>query len=356
MTVDISVRLNRTIRITLLAVLPFLVLLSACSTDDRTRLVVYSPHGKEMLSAYEDAFEAAHPEVNVQWIDMGGQDAYDRIRTERSNPTASLWWGGDGPTFSRAAREGLLEPYEPTWSAAVPEDAHGADHTWYATYLTPEVLLYNTRTVNEGEVPTDWDDLLAPEWKDRILIRYPLASSTMRTIWGALILRQPTVEDGYAWLARLDMNTKTYTADPTQLYLKIAREEGDVSLWNMPDTYIQAETNGYPFAFSLPTSGTPVLNDGIAIVSGAPEPEWARTFYEFVTSDSALVEQAHTYYRIPARTDIPAERLPEWMRDVDLRPMELDWDRLQTEGPTWMQFWDERIKGRGAEYLAEAGR
>src|SRR5690606_22401764 len=110
------------------------LLFSACSTDDRTRLVVYSPHGKEMLSAYEDAFEAAHPEVNVQWIDMGGQDAYDRIRTERSNPTASIWWGGDGPTFSRAAREGLLDPYEPTWSAAMPDEAHGADHTWYATY------------------------------------------------------------------------------------------------------------------------------------------------------------------------------------------------------------------------------
>ena len=104
-----------------IAVLVLFLLFSGCSSDTRTSLVVYSPHGKEMLSEYELAFEAEHPDINVQWIDMGGQDAYDRVRTERNNPVASLWWGGDSPTFSRAADEGLLEPYRPTWADAVEE-------------------------------------------------------------------------------------------------------------------------------------------------------------------------------------------------------------------------------------------
>ncbi|MFT5142953.1 MAG: iron(III) transport system substrate-binding protein [Thalassolituus oleivorans] len=332
-----------------------LILLAGCSSDDRQRLVIYSPHGKEMLGEYELAFEAAHPAIDVRWIDMGGQDAYDRIRTEAMNPQASVWWGGDGPTFSKAAAEGLLQPYRPTWAGAVPDDARGLGDSWYATYLTPEVILFNTRTVAEDERPSDWDDLLEPVWKDRIIVRYPLASSTMRTIWGALIMRQPTIEDGYAWLARLDMNTKTYTADPTQLYLKIAREEGDVSLWNLPDTEIQSELNGYPFGFAVPTSGTPILNDAIALVKGGRAQEAARAFYEFVTTDSALVRQAERYFRIPVRTDIEAGRLPAWMA-APIVPMEVDWTRLEMEGAGWMQHWDERIKGRGAAYLADMGR
>jgi iron(III) transport system substrate-binding protein len=337
----------------LLFTLPFFLFLTSCSSDNRTTLVVYSPHGKEMLTDAEQAFEAAHPDINVQWIDMGGQDAYDRIRTEKANPTASIWWGGDGPTFSRAAEEGLLAAYTPSWADAIPTEGRGTGDTWMATFLTPEVLLFNSRTVPETERPRDWDDLLKPEWKDRIIIRYPLASSTMRTIWGALIMRQPTVEEGYRWLARLDRNTKTYAADPTQLYLKVAREEGDVSLWNMPDTYIQADINGYPFASSLPTSGTPVLHDGIAIVAGAPAPEAARLFYEFVTSDSALVDQAKKYYRIPARTDLDPTSLPSWMLESEIQAMDVDWERLAEEGPTWMQYWDENIKGRGEAYLAK---
>jgi iron(III) transport system substrate-binding protein len=328
------------------------LLLSGCTSDTRQRLVVYSPHGKEMLGEYELAFEAAHPEIDVRWIDMGGQDAYDRIRTESANPQASVWWGGDSPTFSKASAEGLLLAYRPSWADAVPAGAHGSDDGWYATYRTPEVILFNTRTVSEDERPLDWDDLLDPEWEDRIIIRYPLASSTMRTIWGALIMRQPTVQDGYDWLARLDVNTKTYTADPTQLYLKIAREEGDVSLWNLPDTEIQSEMNHYPFGFSVPSSGTPILNDAIALVRGGSAPEAARQFYEFVTSKSALVQQAEVYFRIPVRDDIAAGDLPEWMARP-LVEMEVDWERIEQEGASWMQHWDERIKGRGAEYLAE---
>ena len=198
-----------------------------------------------------------------------------------------------------------------------------------------------------------WDDLITDQWRDRILIRYPLASSTMRTIFGAMILRQPTEAEGFRWLARLDRNVKTYTADPTQLYLKLARGEGDVTVWNLPDIFLQAELNDYPFGFILPEEGTPVLVDGIALVRGGPNPDAARLFYEFVTSDSALVQQAGAFYRIPVRTDIDELLLPDWMKGLNVTAMPLDWDRLATSGPDWMQFWDENIKGRGGEFLDE---
>ena len=286
---------------------------------------------------------------------MGGQDAYDRIRTESANPQASLWWGGDSPAFARAAEEGLLEAYTPSWASALPEGTHDAQYRWVGTYYTPEVIAYNTRAFEGRTVPSAWDELLAPEFADRVLIRYPLASSTMRTIWGAMILRQPSVEDGYAWLARLDANVKTYTADPTQLYLKLARGEGDLTLWNMPDTYIQANINNYPFGFVLPQEGTPVLVDGIAVVKGVPSQSHAQAFYEFVTSAEAILEQAEQFQRIPIRNDLDEAQLPDWITQSPIVPMDLDWARLASEGPTWMQYWDENIKGRGVEWLAENG-
>lgn len=335
-----------------LPLLLFLVAcLAGCATDSREPLVIYSPHGPEQLQDYEDRFEAAYPEVDLQWIDMGGQDAYDRIRTEQRNPQASVWWGGAAPAFSRAAKEGLLEPYTPSWAEHAAPNTYDPAHHWYGTYLTPEVIAYNTDNLDSTTAPRDWDDLLDPTWADRIIIRYPLASSTMRTIFGAMIMRQPTVEEGYRWLARLDQNTKAYTPDPTYMYLRLGRGEADLSLWNMTDIYIQGAT--YPFGYLLPASGTPVLSDGIAIVKNAPNPERARQFYEFVTSDSALVHQAHEFYRIPTRQDIPQDQLPEWIARANIQAMDIDWERLEAEGPTWMQYWDENIKGRGAEYLAE---
>ena len=350
-----SLRVATGPRVVAISLFPWLVLLAGCSTDERTKVLVYSPHGKEMLGAYEALFEARHPDVDIAWMDMGGQDAYDRIRTERQNPQASVWWGGAGMAFGRAAQEGLLEPYRPSWADLVPQTARGTGDTWYGTYLTPEVITYNTRSLADEEPPRDWDDLLGKAWRGRVIIRYPLASSTMRTIYGAMILRQPTVEEGYAWLARLDRNVEAYAADPTQLYLKLAREEGDVTLWNMPDTYIQSQDNGYPFDYLIPVSGTPLLTDGIALVAGGPHREAARRFYEFVTSDSALIDQAHRFYRIPVRIDLSESELPEWITRVEIVPMEVDWERLAEEGPGWMEYWDEHIKGRGAAYLSEHG-
>ncbi|MEL6704954.1 MAG: extracellular solute-binding protein [Bacteroidota bacterium] len=323
---------------------------SGCARDDREALVVYSPHGKELLSAYEAAFEAAYPEVNVQWLFMGSQQVLDRVRTERVNPQASVWWGAPQPLFMRAADEGLLAAYEPTWADVLPDAARDAEWRWIGTYLTPEVIAYNTATLDSTRVPRDWDALLDPAMAQPLLIRSPLESGTMRTIFGAMIQRQPTTEAGFRWLARLDTVTRSYTADPTQLYLKLARGEAALTLWNLPDIELQARDVGYPFRSVFPESGTPVLVDAIAIPAGAPNPERAQQFVEFVTTREALIRQAHEFHRLPARQDIPPGSLPAWMRQP-VRPMDLDWTLMADSGQAWLERWDRDIKGRGAAFL-----
>lgn len=323
--------------------------------DDRETLVIYSPHGKDLLEFYERAFEEQYPGVSVQWLDMGSQEAFDRVRTEASNPQASIWWGAPQTMFAEAAEQGLLEPYRPTWADAVPAEARDPQDRWYGMYRTPEVILYNTRAVAPADVPTTWDDLLHERFRDRIAIREPLRSGTMRTIFGAMILRAPNEEAGFRWLARLDELTRSYAADPTQLYLMLARGEADITLWNLPDAYLQATRFGHPFGWVIPPQGTPVLVDGIAIPRGAPNPERARQFYEFVTSQEALIEQAHEFHRIPVRTDIPQGSLPDWMQQ-DIPAMEMDWDRLRRHESEWMRRWSEEIKGRGEVYQRTAGR
>ncbi len=327
-----------------------LLLFAGCKGDGRTQLLVYSPHGTELLTAYEAAFENAHPEIDVRWLDMGSQEAFERVRSERANAQASVWWGAPQTLFMEAAADSLLEPFAPETASALPESAKDPQGRWYGTFLTPDGFLYNTTALDSASVPQTWDDALDPRFRGKIVIRSPLESGTMRTLWGAMILRQPTVEEGYRWLARLDQNTKAYTADPTQMYLRIGRGEADLTLWNLPDTYLQAQQ--YPFAFSAPAAGTVVLVDAIAIPRGAPQLEAAKLFVDFVTSKAALEDQAERFHRIPARTDIPADRLPEWMRTPYVQ-MPIDWARLARDSAEWMQVWDEQIKGRGAEYLAE---
>lgn len=324
--------------------------IAACGGDGRTPLVVYSPHGKDLLQHYEQGFERAHPDVDVQWVDMGSQDVLDRLRSEQVNPQADLWFGAPAETFSRGAREGLLAAYTPTWAAEVPAEAHDAQHLWYGTYLTPEVIAYNSEALTVADAPADWDDVLDPRWKGKVIIRDPIPSGSMRAIFGAIILRElrrtGSTAAGFEWLRRLDGNTKEYVISPTMLYQKLGQREGLVSLYDMPDIETLRRTTKYPIASRIPASGTPLLVDGIALVHGAPHANAARQFYEFVTTPEALQVAAQRFARMPVRTDLAADSLPSWIRDAraQIRPMPLDAQMLADSLDSWMKYWDANVR------------
>jgi iron(III) transport system substrate-binding protein len=328
-----------------------LVLLSACGGDGRTALTIYSPHGSDLLEAVERDFEAANPDIDVQSVDLGSQDVLDRIRSERANPGADVWFGAPAEIFERAAAEGLLERHVPTWAGAVSADAVGSDSLWFGTYLTPEVIAYNSAMVSEAEAPKDWADVVDPKWRGRLLIRDPIASGTMRAIFGAQLARSiaetGSPDRGWEWLRRLDANTKEYVLNPSLLYIKLGRQEGAITLWDMPDiATLEQRENVKDIAWVIPTSGTPVVVDGIALVKGSDRLDAGRRYYEFVTSVPELVKAAREWARIPARRDIPADSLPAWMREAtsQIRPMPLDRALLADSLDTWMRHWDSRIR------------
>lgn len=328
-----------------------LALLAACGGGDgRTELIVYSPHGPDLLKAFEARFEKQHPEVDVQWVDMGSQEVLDRLRSEKANPQADVWFGAPNEIFATAAAEDLLQPVHPVWASAV-SDRSDLDGRYHGLYLTPEVIAYNSEAVDSASAPRDWDAVLDPRWKGEVLIRDPLASGTMRTIFGMMVersIRQTgDTTAGWEWLRRLDAQTKEYVLNPTLLYQKLARREGLITLWDLPDIEILRAKTGYPIGYTFPSSGTPLVVDGIAVVKGAPHPELASAFVEFVGSTPELIEAARRFYRLPARSDFPRDSLPPALhravREVDAEP--IDWERLQRDGPAWMRYWDEHVRG-----------
>lgn len=338
--------IHRLVALTFLA-----VTLGACG-DGRTPVTVYSPHGRDLLKLFEETFEAANPTIDVRCLDMGSQEVYERVRSEAANPQCDVWFGGPATILARGARDGLLEPFRPGWADAVPAASQHPENLYFGLYRTPPILVYNQDAISEEEAPADWDDLLDERWRDQVLIRDPVASGTMRTIFGMILARSVTesgdTAGGFEWLGRLDAQTKEYVHSPALLHQKMVRQEGLVTMWELTDILFQ-RLRGAPLGYRFPTSGSPVIDDSIGLVRGSRHPQAAQAFIEWVGSREAQLLAAEKAFRLPARQDLPPEQLPEWAREAlaELVTAEVDWQLIEQEGAEWMNVWDRSVRGKG---------
>jgi iron(III) transport system substrate-binding protein len=338
-----------------------LLLCAACPGSGKTPLVIYTPHGRDLLTLLKARYEQLHPDIDIRWLDMGSQEVYDRVRSERANPQGDLWFGGPATIFALGAADSLLEPFRPSWAGQIRPAGVGPGDLYFSAYETPAVIVYAEQAITPAQAPQDWDDLLDPKWKGKILIRDPIASGTMRAVWGMILergLKQTgDTAAGFTWLRRLDAQTKEYVLNGPLLDQKIVRQEGLVTIWDLPDIQLN-KRDGLPLGFVFPTSGTPAIEDAIGVIRHAPHQAAARAFEEWVGSVAAQLLAARDAYRLPARNDLPADSLPAWVRDVRSHMVvaDMDWDLLARRGAEWMRYWDEHVRGKGDEGRGTGGR
>jgi iron(III) transport system substrate-binding protein len=332
----------------------FLVLVSACArnVESSPKLTIYTGRDKDEVAHVIDLFTQKFPQYrgHVDTITLGAQAALDRLRAEKSNPQAGFLWGGTLQGLQQAADEGLLVPSNPTNANLIDTSRRDPQGRWYAEMLLPEVIIYNHDLVKPDQAPKEWDDLITPAFKDKIVIRDVMASGTMRTIYSAMIYRQyqktGSVDAGFEWLRKLDANTAVYTPTPDDMYLKLDRGVGIVTLWNLQDALIQPLKNNRPWSYVIPASGVPVLLDGLGVVNNPNSLQAALDFQNFILEPHLQAQLAKDYYQIPA-IQIPDSEKPEWLAKLDIKEMKIDWDLLGQKQTEWMNYWSQNIKGKG---------
>jgi iron(III) transport system substrate-binding protein len=314
------------------------------------RLIIYTGRDKNEVASVVDSFMQKYPQYKdkVDTVILGAQAALDRLRAEKANPQAGFLWGGTLQGLQQAANEGLLAPSQPTHGGKIDASRKDPQGRWYAEMLLPEVIVYNHDLLKPAQAPKDWDDLITPAFKGKIVIRDVMPSGTMRTIYSAMIIRAATPEAGFEWLKKLDANTAIYTPTPDDMYLKLDRGVGTVTLWNLQDALIQPLRNNRPWSYVMPTSGVPVLLDGVGVVNNPKSKQAAEDFQNFLLEPQLQLQLAKDYYQIPAM-QVPDEGRPEWLTKLNIKEMKIDWDVMSQKQSEWMDYWSQNIKGKGGK-------
>ena len=245
------------------------------------RLTVYAGAMEDHMLATLALF-TEQTGIPVYGVRMSAGEILGRIRAERANPQASIWWGGPVDAFIQAAYEGLFMEYVSPYAVNIPEGFRCRNNYWTGVYYSFLGFASNQRLLEErgAEAPTSWFDLLRPEFRGQVSVGDPGATGTAYTFL-ATILQIMGEEEGLEFMAQLDENVRTYEMSGSAPARIVGQGEATVSIVFLNDALTFREEGFSDLVLSSPVEGTGIQLSAVAIIDGAPDLEAAKIFYDW---------------------------------------------------------------------------
>lgn len=242
-----------------------------------------------------------------------------QIIEESSNPRCDVYWNNEVAQTVRLAEMGLLEPYDSPSAATIPELFRDPERRWTGFAARARCLIVNTERVPDpGVIGGTWD-LFDPRWAGEVGIARPLTGTTLThatALWD--VLGAQRAEEFWRRIA-----DGSRSADPpvhvcqSNGRTRQLVESGELAwAWTDTDDFHVSKTNGYPVAIVYPDQepaegedeplGTLLIPNTVAILRGAPHPENARRFVDWVLSEEVEARlAAGSAAQIPVRPSVP---------------------------------------------------
>jgi len=248
-------------------------------------------------------FEKRYADLRCEAIRATGQVIYQRLMQDISAGVvqADVLSTNDGAQMVELKRIDRLVEYNPEnlehMAASIRQ--FGEPGYWFTTSVAPYAIGYNTNLVSEEEAPRNWTDLLDPKWKDQIAIPHPGFSGSAGT-W-VIAMR-----DLYGWdfFEKLEANKPQIGRSVSDGANLIVSGERKIAVVPANRAAVDAH-NGAPVKPVYPTDGLVLAPGSTGLLAGAPHPNAAKLFAEFL-----LGPEVSEYYaadqRFPLRADVPA--------------------------------------------------
>lgn len=300
-----------------------------------------------------------------------------------------LFFGGGAFDFQQQADAGLLvalngkksagparvRALHPDWfgDAAIPLSVGGEPYRdpedrWVGTCLSSFGIVFNRdvlRRLGVEKEPAQWEDLADPKLFGQVALADPTKSGSVTKAFEMIIQQQMQKEidalkansgkirtdgeievegvkrgwaTGLQLIQRITANARYFTDSSTKIPLEVAR--GDAAAGMTIDFFgrtaeeeVRQKDGKSRVGFVTPVGGTSIGVDPIGMLRGAPEPELATAFIEFVLGDEGQRLWAYrasvpggpvrsALRRLPVRKDFYTEANARLMTDGAEKPYE----------------------------------
>lgn len=270
-----------------------------------SELVIYSGRSESLVGPIIEAFEAeTGVDIAVRWGATAELAA--TLLEEGQNSPADVFYaqdpGGIGAVAGMFAQldESLLEPVDPRF-----RDPEGR---WVGITGRARVIVYNTDSLSEGDLPSDLWGFTEPEWKGRLGWAPTNASfqamvTAMRVLWGEDQARE--------WLEGILANEPEVFSGNTPIVAAVGAGEIDIGFVNHYYLFRFLAEGGESFParnYFLPDGGpgSLVMVSGAGILEQSDNKSVAAEFLRFLLSQETQAQFAAETYEYPLVSGVAA--------------------------------------------------
>lgn len=321
---------------------------------DATRegaVVVYTNVEASLSGGLLRAFSAKYPGIRVDYNDLGSNGMYNRTVSEAAagQVTGDIVWGSSMDLQMQLALDNLLDPIDVPNKLHVPEWGN-YQNLLLATTIEPLAIIFNKALVAEADVPNSRAELIALMKSGKVDGKIATSNPTK----GSAFLYHSYDErtSGTYWdLMRAFSGAKGKTYDSASAIRETVISGENALAFNVVGSYALNWAKAAPnLGVAFEQDSTVAFSRLISQINGAPHPQAARLFIDFVLSQEG--QEALAQAGLPSiRDDVKGgfnftsinERVGGNLKPILLGD-DLKFYMEKTNRQTFVAKWNETVK------------
>ncbi|NYT36395.1 extracellular solute-binding protein [Allopusillimonas soli] len=263
----------------------FYVAAGAVAADKE--LVIVTSFATDQTAVFKQAFNKAHPDINVNIINKGTSAGVKYLQETAGNNKTDLFWVSSPDAFEVLKASNLLEKYSPNAKGTASEisgyQIDDPDGYFFGFALSGYGFMWNTRYLESYKLPKPqtWEDLTKPVYFGHLGISAPSRSGTTH-LEIETILQAQGWEKGWRTVKEMAGNAKRITN--RSFGVPEGVDSGEFGIGIVIDYFgFTSKAAGFPVEFHYPPQTT-LVPATIGVVANAPHKDAAHAFVDFVLS------------------------------------------------------------------------
>jgi iron(III) transport system substrate-binding protein len=251
----------------------------------------------------------------------------NRLIAEKDHPKADVFWNSEIMRTIILKKAGILTPYHSSYAKDIPKTFKDSDNYWTGFAARARVIIVNTDLIKKNQYPKSINELTNPKWKGKGALSLPLFGTTnthalaLFQLWG--------IEKAKGFFTQCVRNRMQILDGNSVVRDRVADGLLQFGLTDTDDAYVgilrrKPVDMVYPDQESM---GTLLIPNTLALVKGAPHPEYGKKLIDYLLSEK--IEEALAFessMQIPLR---PHVKRPEHCPSLrELKTMDVNFESI----------------------------